>query len=170
MRNNIRAAMLSLILALKFLHMVTMSVMFGTWLGIALFMLFAHRMDHASVVALVSAFVVKAQTWVMAGAVILQPLIGVPLALTIGSSMSAYWLEVSVAVYALVVLLWMGGLLVEMRIRRLSVRLSKDPAATKTPLPLGYRRLFWVWSVLTVAGLSGMIAIMALMVWQPEWS
>jgi uncharacterized membrane protein len=162
--------MLNLILALKFLHMVTMAVMFGTWLGIALFMLFAHRMGHASVVALISAFVVRAQTWVMAVVVILQPLIGVPLSLAIGSSMSAYWLEVSVAIYAAVVLVWMGGLLVEMRIRRLSVRLSKDPAATKTPLPPSYRRLFWVWSVLTVVGLGGMIAIMALMVWQPEWS
>jgi uncharacterized membrane protein len=162
--------MLSLILALKFVHMIAMAVMFGTWLGIALFMLFAHRMGHASVVALISAFVVRVQTWVMAGAVILQPLIGVPLAFAIGSSMSAYWLEVSIAIYVAVVLIWMGGLLVEMRIRRLSIRLSKDPAAVKVPLPPSYRRLFWVWSVLTVIGLGGMIAIMALMVWQPEWS
>jgi uncharacterized membrane protein len=158
--------MLSLILALKFVHMIAMAVMFGTWLGIALFMLFAHRMGHTSVVALISAFVVRAETWVMAVAVILQPLIGVPLALAIGSSMSAYWLEVSVAIYVGVVLVWMGGLLIEMRIRRL----SRDAAVAKAPLPPSYRRLFWVWSVLTVVGLGGMIAIMALMVWQPEWS
>jgi uncharacterized membrane protein len=158
--------MLSLIFALKFLHMVTMAAMFGTWLGIALFMLFAHRMGHTSVVALISAFVVRAETWVMAVVVILQPLIGVLLALAIGASMSAYWLEVSIAIYAFVVLIWMGDLLIEMRIRRL----SKDAAVAKAPLPPSYRRLFWVWSVLTIVGLSGMIAIMALMVWQPEWS
>jgi uncharacterized membrane protein len=158
--------MLSLILALKFVHMVTMAVMFGTWLGIAMFMLFAHRMGHTSVVALISVFVVRAELSVMAVAVLLQPLIGVPLALAVGSSMSAYWLEVSVAIYAVVVLVWMGGLLIEMRIRRL----SRDAAVAKVPLPPSYRRLFWVWSVLTVVGLGGMIAIMALMVWQPEWS
>jgi uncharacterized membrane protein len=158
--------MLSLILALKFVHMVTMAVMFGTWLGISLFMLFAHRMGHTSVVALISVFVVRAELSVMAVAVLLQPLIGVPLALAVGSSMSAYWLEVSVAIYAAVVLVWMGGLLIEMRIRRL----SRDAAVAKVPLPPSYRRLFWVWSVLTVVGLGGMIAIMALMVWQPEWS
>jgi uncharacterized membrane protein len=158
--------MLSLILALKFVHMVTMAVMFGTWLGIAMFMLFAHRMGHTSVVALISVFVVRAELSVMAVAVLLQPLIGVPLALAVGSSMSAYWLEVSVAIYAAVVLVWMGGLLIEMRIRRL----SRDAAVAKVPLPPSYRRLFWVWSVLTVVGLGGMIAIMALMVWQPEWS
>ena len=158
--------MLSLILALKFAHMITMAVMFGTWLGIALFMLFAHRMRHTSVVALISVFVVRAELSVMAVAVLLQPLIGFPLALAVGSSMSASWLEVSVAIYVVVVLVWMGGLLIEMRIRRL----SRDAAVAKVPLPPSYRRLFWVWSVLTVVGLGGMIAIMALMVWQPEWS
>jgi uncharacterized membrane protein len=162
--------MLSLILALKFVHMIAVAVMFGTWLGIALFMVFAHRMGHASVVALISSFVVRVQTWVMASAVVLQPLIGFPLAVAIGASMSAYWLEVSVGIYAAVVLVWMGGLLVEMRIRRLSIKLSKDPSVARTPLPSSYRRLFWMWSVLTVMGLGGMIAIMALMVWQPEWS
>ena len=158
--------MLNLILALKFAHMIAMAVMFGTWLGIALFMVFAHRMGHTSVVALISALVVRAEMWVMVGAVVVQPLIGFPLALAIGSSMSAYWLEVSVAIYGAVVLIWMGGLLIEMRIRRL----SKDAAVAKVSLPPSYKRLFWTWSVLTVAGLAGMIAIMALMVWQPEWS
>jgi len=158
--------MLSLILALKFVHMIAVAVMFGTWLGIALFMVFAHRMGHTSVVALISVFVVRAELGVMASAVVLQPLIGIPLAVAIGASMSAYWLEVSVAIYAAVVLVWMGGLLIEMRIRRL----SRDAAVAKAPLPPSYRRLFWVWSLLTVMGLGGMIAIMGLMVWQPEWS
>ena len=158
--------MLNLILALKFVHMIAMAVMFGTWLGIALFMMFAHRMGHTSVVALISVFVVRAEIWVMAGAVVLQPLIGFALALAIGASMSAYWLEVSVAIYAGVVLVWMGGLLIEMRIRRL----SKDAAVAKAPLPRSYGRLFAVWRVLTAVGLIGMIAIMALMIWQPQWS
>ncbi|MGA8615164.1 MAG: DUF2269 domain-containing protein [Xanthobacteraceae bacterium] len=158
--------MLNLILALKFAHMIAMAAMFGTWLGIALFMLFAHRSGNTSVVALTSVFVVRAEMWVMVGAVVLQPLIGFPLALAVGSSLSAYWIEGSVAIYAAVVLIWIGGLLIEMRVRRL----SKDAALAKAPLPPSYRRLFWLWSVLTTAGLAGMIAIMALMVWQPEWS
>jgi uncharacterized membrane protein len=158
--------MFDLLLPLKFVHMVTMAVMFGTWLGIALFMLFAHRSGNTSVVALTSVFVVRAEKWVMAGAVVLQPLIGFPLGLAVRSSLTAYWLELSVAIYAAVVLIWTLNLLIEMRIRRL----SKDAAMAKAPLPPSYRRLFWVWSILTVVGLGGMIAIMALMVWQPEWS
>lgn len=162
--------MLNVILALKFVHMITMAVMFGTWLGIALFMLFAHRsgktpVDRAPVVALTSAFVVRAELWVMAGAVVLQPLVGFPLAIAIGSPVNAYWLEVSVAIYAAVVVIWLINLLAEMRIRRIST----DAALARAPLPPSYRRLFWLRSVFTVAGLAGMVAIIAFMIWQPEW-
>jgi uncharacterized membrane protein len=158
--------MLNVILALKFVHMISMAVMFGTWLGIALIMLFANRMGHTSVMALISALVVKVEMSVMVVAVILQPIVGVALAVAIGSSMSAYWLEVSVAIYVAVVLLWMGDVLIEMRIRRV----SRDAALAAGRLPASYRRLFWLWSLFTIVGLGGMIAIMALMIWQPQWS
>jgi len=158
--------MLNIILALKFVHMVSMAVMFGTWLGIALFMVFAHRARNTSVVALTSVFVVRAELWVMATAVVLQPLVGIPLAFAIGSPIGAYWLEASVAIYGGVLLVWILNLLIEMRIRRL----SKDAALAASPLPPSYRRLFWVWSLFTIAGLAGMIAIMAFMIWQPQWS
>jgi len=158
--------MLNVILALKFVHMISVAVMFGTWFGIALFMLFANRARNTSVVALTSVFVVRAELWVMAAAVVVQPLVGFPLALAIGSPLTAYWLEASVVVYAAVVLAWIINLLIEMRIRRL----SKDAALAAAPLPPSYRRLFWVWSLFTLVGFAGMIAIMALMIWQPEWS
>jgi uncharacterized membrane protein len=158
--------MLNVILALKFVHLLSMAVMFGTWLGIAMFMLFAHRYGKAPVVALISAIVVRAELWVMAGAVVLQPLVGIPLAFAVGSPVGAYWLEASAVIYAGVLLLWVLNLLIEMRIRRL----SKDAALAAAPLPPSYRRLFWLWSVFTIAGLSGMIAIMAFMIWQPQWS
>ena len=162
---------LNAILALKFAHMIAMAVMFGTWLCIALFMLFAHRLGHTSVVALTSAFVVRAEKWVMAGAVVLQPLIGFPLAVAVGASLTAYWLQASVVLYAAVVLVWIGCFLIEMRISRVTrAALNKEAAGSTAPLPRSYKRLFWAWSVLVVAGLGGMIAIMALMVWQPQWS
>jgi len=158
--------MLNIILPLKFLHMLSMAVMFGTWLGIAMFMLFAHRYGKAPVMALISQIVVRAELWVMAGAVVLQPLVGFPLAYAIGSPIDAYWLEASAVIYAGVLLVWILNLLIEMRIRRL----SKDAALAAAPLPASYRRLFWLWSLFTIAGLGGMIAIMAFMIWQPQWS
>jgi uncharacterized membrane protein len=158
--------MLNIILPLKFLHMLSMAVMFGAWLAIAMFMLFAHRYGKAPVMALISAIVVRVELWVMLAAVVLQPIIGFPLAYVIGSPVDAYWLEASAVIYAGVLLLWILNLLIEMRIRRL----SKDAALAAAALPASYRRLFWLWSLFTIAGLAGMVAIMAFMIWQPQWS
>ena len=156
--------MLSLILALKFVHMIAVAVMFGTWLGIALFMVFAHRMGHTSVVALISVFVVRAELSVMASAVILLPVTGFLLAVAFNAPLTAYWIEASAAIYAVVVLAWLCCLLIEMRIRRR----SKDAALASARLPRSYRGLFWLWSLFTIVGLGGMVAITALMVWRPE--
>ena len=158
--------MLDLTFALKFVHMITVAVMLGAWLGIALFMVFARRAGNTSVVALTTVFVVRAEMAVMAGAVVLVPVTGVLLALAFGAPLTAYWIEASGTIYAGVVLVWILNLLIEMRIRRL----SKDAALAAALLPASYRRLFWVWSVFTIAGLGGMVAIMALMVWRPEGS
>ncbi|HTV30160.1 MAG TPA: DUF2269 domain-containing protein [Xanthobacteraceae bacterium] len=158
--------MLTATFALTFAHIIAMAVVLGTWLGIALFMLFAHRSGNTSVVALTSVFVVRAELWVMAAALVLLPLTGFALALVFEAPLSAYWIEASGAVYAAVVLTWIINLLIEMRIRRLSRKAALEAA----PLPRAYRGLFWLWSLFTIAGLAGMIAITALMVWRPEWS
>jgi uncharacterized membrane protein len=154
------------LLPLKFVHMLSMAVMFGTWLGIAMFMLSAHRYGKAPVMALISVIVVRAELWVMLPAVALQPLVGFPLAFAVRSSATEYWLEVSVAIYAVVALLWLINLLIEMRIRGQ----SRKAALAAAPMPSSYRPLFWLWSLFTLAGLAGMIAIMAFMIWQPQWS
>jgi uncharacterized membrane protein len=157
--------MLDVIFAIKFVHMIAVAVMFGTWIAIALFMLFAYRSGNTSVAALTALFVVRAEFMLMAPAVALQPLAGFPLAVAIGARLDEYWIEVSVAVYVAVVAAWLANLIIELRIRKL----TQKAALASVPLPDTYRRLFRLWSAITVAGLAGMVAIMALMIWQPHW-
>jgi uncharacterized membrane protein len=157
--------MLNVIFAIKFVHMIAMAVMFGTWTCLALLMLYAYRSANTSVVALTAVFVVRAELTLMAAAVALQPLAGFPLALAIGARLDEYWIEVSTAVYAAVVAAWLANLIIELRIRKVTQQAALDAK----PLPDSYRRMFRLWSAVTLAGLSGMIAIMALMIWQPHW-
>jgi uncharacterized membrane protein len=157
--------MLDVIFIIKFVHMIAMAVMLGTWVCIALFMLFAYRSRNTSVVAVTVLFVVRAELMLMAPAVALQPLAGFPLAVAIGDRMDEYWFEMSVAIYAAVVAAWLANLIVEMRMRKL----TQDAAVNGKPLPDTYRRMFRLWSAVTLLGLAGMIAIMALMIWQPHW-
>jgi uncharacterized membrane protein len=157
--------MLDVIFAIKLVHMIAMAVMFGTWICIAVFMLFAYRSGNASVAAVTALFAVRAELMLMIPAIALQPLAGYPLAVAIGERFDEYWLEVSVIIYAAVVAAWLANLIIELRIRKV----TQDAAMNSKPLPDSYRRMFFAWSAFTVAGLAGLIAIMALMIWQPHW-
>jgi uncharacterized membrane protein len=157
--------MLNVIFAFKFVHMIAMAVMFGTWTCIALFMLLAYRSGKASLAALTARFVVRAELTLMIPAIVLQPLVGYPLAIAIGVRLDEYWLETSVAIYAAVVAAWLANLMIELRIRKVTY----GAALSDKALPKIYRRLFFIWSAISVAGLAGMAAIMALMIWQPHW-
>jgi uncharacterized membrane protein len=157
--------MLDVIFAFKFVHMIAMAVMFGTWTCIGLFMLLAYRSGEAPLAALTARFVVRAELTLMIPAIVLQPLVGYRLAVAIGDRLDEYWLEASVAIYAAVVAAWLGNLIIELRIRNVTQRAALSGKA----LPAIYRRLFFIWSAISVAGLAGMAAIMALMIWQPHW-
>ena len=78
--------MLDLIFTIKFVHVLAVALTFGTWFCLAIFMLLAHRSGNTSVVALTSQFVVKVELMVVAAAMVLQPLSGIPLAYAIGLS------------------------------------------------------------------------------------
>jgi uncharacterized membrane protein len=163
----VRPAMLNIIFAIKFVHMIAVAVMFGTWLCIAVFMLLAHSAGKASVVALTSRFVVRAEMMLMATAVALQPISGFLLAWAIGlSPLNESWIVLSLAIYAAVVAAWLAIVGIEMRMRNA----TQEAALSGAPLPDAYRRQFRLWSVLAIAFLAGIIAVMALMIWQPQWS
>ena len=157
--------MLDLIFALKFVHVLAAAAMFGAWLCIAAFMLLAHRSRNPSVVAVTSQFVVSVEKIVVAAAIALQPISGYPLGLAIGlSPLNEFWIDLSFVFYAAILTCWLGVFRIEILIRRL----SREEALNAVPLSQDYRRLFRAWSVLAVLILLGMIAIFALMIWQPH--
>ncbi len=157
--------MLDLIFSIKFVHLLAATAMLGTWFCLALFMLFAHRSGNTAVVALTSRFVVRVEYLVMAAAVALQPVSGIPLAWAIGlEPLDQEWIVISMFVYAGIVACWLGALRIERRIRDM----TREAALNSLPLPDGYRRLFRIWCGLAVPILLGMIAVYALMTWQPQ--
>ncbi len=157
--------MLDLIFVFKFVHVVAAAAMLGTWLGLALFMLFAHRSGNTSVVALTARFVVGVEKIVMIAAVALPPLSGFPLAWTIGlSPLDEFWIVLSLVFYGLVVAAWLAVLRLEFRIRNL----TREAALNGAPLPDAYRRLFRFYTALVWPALVGMVVLFALMIWQPR--
>jgi uncharacterized membrane protein len=150
----------------KFIHVLGASVLFGTGLGIAYFMLMAHRTGHAGVIAVTARFVVLADLIFTATAVVVQPVSGWLLARSIGlSPLDESWIVVSLLLYVLVGLCWLPVVFIQMRMRKL----AHEAAVDAKPLPEAYHRLFRIWFVLGWPAFLGVLAIFALMIWQPRW-
>ena len=158
--------MLDVIFAVKFLHVLAAAAMFGVWLCVAVFMLLAHRSGNTAVVALTSQFVVSVEKMLMIAAIALLPLSGFPLASAIGlSPLDELWIDISIALYAVIVVCWIAAFRIEIRIRGV----AREAALEAVRLPEAYRQLFHRWRLLAIPILTSMMAIIALMIWQPRF-
>src|ERR1700734_3431840 len=102
--------MIDAILAVKFVHVLFAAVLFGAWLCVAAFMVFAHRSRNASVIALVAQFSVRVELFIIAPAILILPVSGFPLGDLIGLSGSDdFWIGGSIAIYAVALLAWLGS-------------------------------------------------------------
>jgi uncharacterized membrane protein len=154
------------IFLLKFIHVLGASVLFGAGIGIAFFMLMAHRTGHAGVIAVTARFVVIADFIFTATAVVVQPISGYLLTRAVGLSLlEEPWIVLSILIYILVGLCWLPVVFIQMRMRDL----ANDAAINAKPLPDQYRLLFRIWFTLGWPAFAGVMAIFALMIWQPRW-
>jgi uncharacterized membrane protein len=158
--------MLDIIFAVKFVHVLAAAAMFGVWLCVAVFMLLAHRSGNTAVVALTSQFVVSVEKMVMIAVIALLPLSGFPLASAIGlAPLDELWIDISIALYAVIVVCWIAAFRIEIRIRGI----AREAALDAVRLPEAYRRLFRRWRLFAIPILTSMMAIIALMIWQPRF-
>ena len=157
--------MIDVIFAIKFIHVLAAGVMIGGWGGVALFMVLAHRSRNTAVVALTAQFVVRAEWTMLLPTIVVVPVSGFPLAYAIGiSPLGETWLDISLPLYAVLLACWIAAFAVELRIRRIARQAALDAVV----LPDAYRRLYRLWCTFAVPVLAGMIAIYALMIWQPR--
>jgi uncharacterized membrane protein len=84
------------ITVLRWLHIIGSTVLLGTGLGIAFFMLMAHRTRNPSVIAHTAGVVVIADYIFTATAVVVQPITGALLVQAVGWSWTQSWLVASV--------------------------------------------------------------------------
>jgi uncharacterized membrane protein len=155
--------MTDLILALKLVHILGASVLFGTGLGIAFFMWMANRTGDPATIAATASTVVIADTVFTAVAVIVQPISGVLLAWLIGYSLLDSWILAALALYVVVGLCWLPVVVIQIRLRDLA-RVATEKSATR---PDEYQRLYAIWFALGWPAFIGVILIFGLMIWKP---
>ncbi len=105
---------------LKWLHNLSSTVLFGTGLGTALQMWFAHRRGDAATIAVVAGNVVLADWLFILPAGLVQPSTGLALALKAGLLLSTSWMVATYALYAIAFLCWGPAVVLQFRVRDLA--------------------------------------------------
>jgi uncharacterized membrane protein len=150
-------------LILKYLHVFGAVVLLGTGIGIAFFMLTAHRSGDAGHIFRTARTVVLADFLFTATAVVAQPVTGIMLACMLGLPLTEGWLAVSLGFYVLAGAFWLPVVWMQMRMRDLAA------AALARGEALGedYRRLFRLWFWFGFPGFGAVLAILWLMIAKP---
>lgn len=147
-------------LLLKWLHVLTSTVLFGTGIGSAFYLLLATWHRDARVVASVAGFVVVADWLFTATTVVLQPLTGAWMVHVADLRWDTPWLAWSIGLYVLAVACWLPVVRLQMRLRDL----ARQAAATQSTLPASYWRAFHCWVALGVPAFLAFVAVFYLMV------
>ena len=155
--------MSDLYLTLKLIHVLGSAVLFGTGLGIAFFMLMAHRTRNPAVIAHTARIVVIADVAFTATAVVVQPVTGMALVGLAGYSPLQFWIAASIGLYVFVGLCWLPVVWIPLWLRDVAA----DAANENAVLPERYFKLFRIWFWLGWPAFGGVIAIFVLMIWKP---
>jgi uncharacterized membrane protein len=147
----------------KWIHILSSTLLLGTGLGIAFFMWMAHKRGDAKVIAETARIVVIADACFTAPAVLVQFVSGLWLANALGNPYSAFWLKAALLLFFVVGACWLPVLWLQWRARNLALAAS----ATGAQLPAVYHRVMRWWFWLGWPAFISVIAIFWLMVMKP---
>jgi uncharacterized membrane protein len=150
-------------LALKWLHILSSTVLFGTGIGTAFQMVWAMRTGRVETIHSVASGVVMADWLFTTPAGVIQPATGIALALMAGWSLAEPWLLATYAAYVLAFLCWAPVVHLQIRIRDLAGRALAEGA----PLPAEAWRLYRIWFALGWPAFAALVAVFWLMVSKP---
>jgi uncharacterized membrane protein len=148
---------------LKWLHIVSSTVLFGTGAGIAFFFLRAQRTGDVRIIAAVSRDVVLADAVFTASAVVTQPVSGLLMVKVAGYPLSLPWIWGSLVLYCTIGCLWLPVVWLQIKMRDLATAAATRGASLP---PLYYRYYRW-WFALGWPAFAGVLVIFWLMVTKP---
>lgn len=150
-------------LIVKTLHIISATILFGTGLGIAFFMLRSHFTGNLHEKLFAARNTVLADTLFTLPAVIVQPLTGLWLVWHGGFGWMDLWLSATYALYIIAGLCWLPVVWIQIQLKNMLV----ESVAKGTPLPPRYHRLFKIWFLLGWPAFAGLVVVFFLMVAKP---
>lgn len=154
-----------LYLWLKFIHIVSSTVLFGTGMGTACTLWFAHKTKDVRVIAAATRYVVTADWIFTTSSGFVQPLTGFWMVYLAGFSFKSLWLWGSILGYIIAGCCWLPVVVLQIKMRNLTHSALKINA----PLPTAYFRYFKIWFYLGWPAFLSLILVFFLMTNKPTW-
>jgi uncharacterized membrane protein len=150
-------------LILKWLHISSSTVLFGTGIGIAFFKWMADRSGDVRTIRQVNDITVLADWVFTTPAVVIQPLSGLGLTWVAGYPMTTPWIVAGFALYLLAGLCWLPVVAMQLEMRKLSHQAEREGLS----LPPRYRVLARRWFWLGIPAFAALVIVFWLMVAKP---
>jgi uncharacterized membrane protein len=150
-------------LVVKWVHVLSSTLLFGTGIGSAYYMLRACVSREPRVAHLVAGYVVVADWLFTATSVVVQPVTGFWLAHLAGFPLGSRWIVWSIVLYFVAGACWLPVVYIQIRMREL----ARAAAESRGPLPQRFWRFFRIWAVLGVPAFLSLVVVFWLMIAKP---
>jgi uncharacterized membrane protein len=150
-------------LVVKWLHILSSTLLFGTGLGSAFYLYLASRTRDARVVSVVTRHVVLADWVFTTPTIVLQPVTGFWLLHLTGMPWTMPWVLWSIALYLLAGAAWLPVVWMQMRMRDQ----AQIAANMGVALPPQYWRFLRAWVALGIVAFKALVVVFYLMVAKP---
>nr|WP_295381003.1 DUF2269 domain-containing protein [Pseudoxanthomonas sp.] len=148
------------LILVKYLHILSSTLLFGTGIGTAFYLFFISRTRDARLVAAVARLVVIADWIFTATTIVFQPVSGLYLAHRMGVPLGTPWLFWSLVLFVIAAACWLPVVWLQMRLRDI----ARAAATAGTELPPRYAAHLGAWTALGVPALVSFLVIFYLMV------
>lgn len=151
-------------LIIKWIHILSSTVIFGTGLGSAFWMFVANRSKNVPAIAFATRTVVLADWLFIAPTAVIQPVTGLYLVHLASYPLTAPWLVAAIVLYIFSAACWLPVVWIQIRMKQL----ANAALAANEPLPPQYWALDRWWIILGSLAFPAFIVIFWLMVFTPS--
>jgi uncharacterized membrane protein len=150
-------------LVIKWLHILSSTILFGTGIGSAFYMLFTSLSRDVRAIAVVSRHVVLADWIFTSSTIVIQPLTGLYMVHLAGYPWTSKWIMWTIGLYFFAGACWLPVVWIQLKMRDMAQLAARDGAA----LPEQYWRYLRLWVTLGIPAFIALVIVFWLMVAKP---
>jgi uncharacterized membrane protein len=154
---------MNIYLVVKTIHIISSTILFGTGIGIAFFMLRSYFADNLHQKLFAAKETVIADFIFTLPAVITQAVSGIWLVWKSGYQWSDLWLTTTYIIYMIAGICWLPVIWIQIRLRNLVA----TSITNQSQLPPTYFKLFRIWFLLGWPAFTGLVVIFFMMIVKP---